>query len=144
MQHVRWSSHSHTGRSAIHACPPPSSKTNDSVYQSKYRWRTHMSKCTHMDGCHFPCLLRLPSNSPLPAVQGPDYHFITACHYSDAINGNELADNWFTITLPSSPLALRELLVLIDSFLLSALSHSLELNPYLSVAVLLQHDTDWI
>lgn len=67
-------------------------------------------------------LLRLQNDSWLPAAQGRDYHFITACHYSDAINGNELADNWFTITLPSSTPALGEPLVLIDLFLLSASS----------------------
>ncbi len=97
---------------------------------NKYCRCTHMSKCTHVQQCKsgkcgpppLSLLLRLPSDSPLPAAQGPDYHFITACHYSDAINGNELADNWFTITLPSSTRALREPLVLIDSFLLSALS----------------------
>lgn len=43
---------------------------------------------------------QMSNDSPLPAAQGPDCHFIAACHYCDAINGNELADNWFTITLP--------------------------------------------
>lgn len=37
--------------------------------------------------------LKVPNVFPPPAAKGHDYHFIAACHYSDAINGNELADN---------------------------------------------------
>lgn len=100
------------------------------VLSSRYCQCVHMNECTRVQQCKskecgplpLSLQLTLPNNSPPPAAKAPDYHFIMACHYSDAINGNELVDNWFTITVPSSMLALREPLVLIDSFLLSALS----------------------
>lgn len=81
-----------------------------------------MKTCTSSGMQKTSLWLKLLNVFPPPAAKGHDYHFIAACHYSDAINGNELADNWFTITVPSSVLALGEPLLLIDSFLLSARS----------------------
>jgi len=64
--------------------------------------RTRMNERTRVQPCEggecgpAPLSLPLPGCQTTlrpPAAKGPDYRFITTCHYSDAINGNELADN---------------------------------------------------
>lgn len=103
-----------------------------------------MHTCSAVQECGMWATAANPSSVHRPAAKGLDYHFITACHYSDAINGNELADNWFTITLLSSVLALGGTSAA-HWFVPSIRSVRLALPVvHLAQAPPLQHDTHWI